>query len=163
MGIANVVPVFLDESSGFTERQTETINILAKTARNSFITKAKQEQLSKPEIKNIVKSRYSRALDVKNYLYNTNFSIQFILNPYGMESGIEYSLFELENKVTRLQFEGSHSSSRPSKLLSSLGTIKYKVKDDKDMIVFECTSDDWPVDENNHRVQFSVYIGGSIS
>ena len=163
MGIANVVPVFLDDSSGFTEKQIEAVNILAKTARNSFTSKAKQKQLPKPEIKNIIRSRYSRTLDVKNYLYGTNFSIQFILNPYNMSSGIEYSLFELENKVTRLQFEGSHSSTYPSKLLSSLGTIKYKVKDGKDMIVFECTSDDWPVDENNRRVQFSVYIGGSIS
>jgi len=160
--IANVVPVFLDDSSGFTEKQIEAVNILAKTARNSFVAKAKQEQLSKPEIKNIVKSRYSRTLDVKNYLYGTSFSIQFILNPYNMSSGIEYSLFELENKVTRLQFEGSHSSTYPSKLLSSLGTIKYKVRDGRDMIVFECTSDDWPVDENNRRVQFSVYVGGSI-
>jgi len=160
--IANIVPVFLDNSSGFTEKQVEAINILAKTARNSFVAKAKQEQLPKPEIKNIIRSRYSRTLDVKNYLYGTNFSIQFILNPYNMSSGIEYSLFELENKVTRLQFEGSHSSTYPSKLLSSLGTIKYKVKDGKDMIVFECTSDDWPVDENNRRVQFSVYVGGSI-
>lgn len=163
MSIANVVPVFLDDSSGFTEKQIEAVNILAKTARNSFTSKAKQKQLPKPEIKNIVKSRYSRTLDVKNYLYNKSFSIQFILNPYNMSSGIEYSLFELENKVTRLQFEGSHSSTYPSKLLSSLGTIKYKVKDGKDMLVFECTSDDWPVDENNRRVQFSVYIGGSIS
>ena len=160
--IANVVPVFLDDSSGFTEKQVEAINILAKTARNSFVAKAKQEQLSKPEIKNIIRSRYSRTLDVKNYLYGTSFSIQFILNPYNMSSGIEYSLFELENKVTRLQFEGSHSSTYPSKLLSSLGTIKYKVRDGRDMIVFECTSDDWPVDENNRRVQFSVYVGGSI-
>jgi len=160
--LANVVPVFLDDSSGFTEKQIEAVNILAKTARNSFVAKAKQEQLSKPEIKNIVKSRYSRTLDVKNYLYGTSFSIQFILNPYNMSSGIEYSLFELENKVTRLQFEGSHSSTYPSKLLSSLGTIKYKVRDGRDMIVFECTSDDWPVDENNRRVQFSVYVGGSI-
>lgn len=161
--IANIVPVFLDNGSGFTEKQIEAVNILAKTARNSFIAKAKQEQLPKPEIKNIIRSRYSRALDVKNYLYDTNFSIQFILNPYGMESGIEYSLFELENKVKSLQFEGSHSSSYPSKMLSSLGTIRYKVKDGKDMLVFECTSDDWPVDENNRRVQFSVYIGGSIT
>ena len=127
------------------------------------MAKAKQEQLPKPEIKNIIKSRYSRALDVKNYLYDTNFSIQFILNPYGMSSGIEYNLFELENKVKSLQFEGSHSSSYPSKMLSSLGTIRYKVKDGKNMIVFECASDDWPVDENNRRVQFSVYIGGSIT
>ena len=163
MGLANVVPVFLDGSSGFTDKQVETINILAKTARNSFTSKAKQKQLPKPEIKNIISSRYSRALDVKNYLYDKNFSIQFILNPYGMESGIEYSLFELENKVKTLQFEGSHSSSYPSKMLSSLGVIKYKVKDGKDMIVFECTSDDWPVDGNNRRVQFSVYIGGSIT
>ena len=162
MSIANVVPVFLDGSSGFTEKQIEAVNILAKTARNSFTSKAKQEQLPKPEIKNIIRSRYSRTLDVKNYLYGTNFSIQFILNPYNMSSGIEYSLFELENKVGRLQFEGSHSSTYPSKLLSSLGTIKYKVKDGKDMIVFECTSDDWPVDENGRRVQFSVYVGGSI-
>ena len=162
MSITNVVPVFLDQNSGFNDKQVEAINILAKTARNSFLAKAKQKQLSKPEIKNIVKSRYSRTLDVKNYLYGTNFSIQFILNPYNMSSGIEYSLFELENKVTRLQFEGSHSSTYPSKLLSSLGTIKYKVKDGKDMIVFECTSDDWPVDENGRRVQFSVYVGGTI-
>ena len=162
MSITNVVPVFLDQNSGFNDKQVEAINILAKTARNSFLAKAKQKQLPKPEIKNIVKSRYSRTLDVKNYLYGTNFSIQFILNPYNMSSGIEYSLFELENKVTRLQFEGSHSSTYPSKLLSSLGTIKYKVKDGKDMIVFKCTSDDWPVDENGRRVQFSVYIGGSI-
>lgn len=162
MGIANVVPVFLDGSSGFTEKQVEAVNILAKTARNSFTSKAKQKQLPKPDIKNIISGRYSRALDVKNYLYDTNFSIQFILNPYGMESGIEYSLFELENKVKSLQFEGSHSSSYPSKMLSSLGTIRYKVKDGKNMIVFECTSDDWPVDENGRRVQFSVYVGGSI-
>ena len=162
MPIANVVPVFLDNSSGFTEKQIEAVNILAKTARNSFVAKAKQEQLPKPEIKNIVKSRYARVLDVKNYLYNKNFSIQFILNPYNMSSGIEYRLFELESKVTRLQFEGSHSSTYPSKLLSSLGTIKYKTVDGKNMIVFECVSDDWPVDENGRRVQFSTYIGGSI-
>lgn len=161
--LAKVIPVFLDNGSGFTEKQIEAVNILAKTARNSFVAKAKQEQLPKPEIKNIIKSRYSRALDVKNYLYDTNFSIQFILNPYGMSSGIEYNLFELENKVKSLQFEGSHSSSYPSKMLSSLGTIRYKVKDGKNMIVFECASDDWPVDENNRRVQFSVYIGGSIT
>lgn len=160
--IANIVPVFLDNGSGFTEKQIEAVNILAKTARNSFIAKAKQEQLPKPEIRNIVKSRYSRALDVKNYLYDTNFSIQFILNPYGMESGIEYNLFELENKIKSLQFEGSHSSTYPSKMLSSLGTIVYKEKDGKSMLVFECESDDWPIDENNRRVQFSVYVGGSL-
>ena len=127
--------------------------------RNAFTSKAKQKQLDKPEVVRIVESKTNRVLNLRDYLYGTYFSISFILNPSGMQSGITYDLLTLKSEVSNLEWEGCHSSTNPNKFLSSLGVISVVLKDNKPTLQFKCESDDFP-EADGSRVQFSVYVGG---
>lgn len=159
MGLANSVPVFLTLESGWNEKQCKTVNVIARTIRNAFTSKAKQNQKDKPEVVRIVDTKYNRVLNLRDYYYNDYFSMQFILNPAGMAEGISYDLAELKANVSQLEWEGCHSSTNPNKFLSSLGTISVVERDGKHVLQFKCSSNDWPENDGN-RVQFSVYIGG---
>lgn len=159
MGLANNVPVFLTTESGWNEKQCKTVNVIARTVRNAFTSKAKQNQKDKPEVVRIVEGKFNRVLNLKDYYYNDYFSMQFILNPAGMAEGISYDLAELKANVSQLEWEGCHSSTNPNKFLSSLGTISVTEKDGKHVLQFKCSSNDWP-ESDGSRVQFSVYVGG---
>lgn len=159
MGLSHSVPVFLDNKSGWNEKQVSEINKIVKTLRNSFESKAKQKTKEKPSTKKYSISKYSRVLNLKDYHYDDYCSFSFILNPSNMSEGIDYPLLELEGFLSNITFGGSHSDSNPSIFIDNLGYIFYKFSDKKHMIFFHCNSNDWPED-NGKRLQFSIYVAG---
>lgn len=162
MGFSNNVPVFLDEGSGWSDKQCEEINKIVLSCRKSFESKAKQKTKEKPSTDKLSITKYNRVLNLSDFYYLDYFSMSFILNPAGMEAGKDYPLIELKQRVKSLSFEGSHSDRLPRDFLSNLGYIYQGVYDNKVTLLFHCNSDDFPEDENHERVQFSVYCGGRI-
>lgn len=160
MGIANVVPVYLDNRSGWSPAQVEQINIIARTSRNYFLSKSKQKQLEKPDIERMVVSKWNRVLDLKDYAYMGIFSISFILNTDGLAKDVTTPLVSLGKNVNAFQFEGSYSDELVVSSLSSLGSLTIETVDSELTFCFTPNTDDFPEDENHNRLQFSVYIGG---
>lgn len=161
MGIANVVPVYLDKKSGWNESQVNEINKIARNLRFAFEQKARQKTKDKPQIEKFTVSKYARVLNLNDYLYNNYFSINFILDPAGFEAGITYPLLELMTNPSSFSFEGSNDDVSPYKLLTSLGTIKVEFIKDKPHFVIE-VKDSWPEDADHKKVKYSVYIGGQL-
>lgn len=159
MGLYNNIPVFLDETSGYNKSQVEKINTIVRTARNRFISIATQNVSELPKIEKFVTAKYNRVLDLKDYLFDKNFSISFILDPAGFAPGLEFPLFEFDGTITELHCEGSNSSDTPAKTLSSLGYLR--IDTTKKVIYFKCVND-WPTDSSGNKVNYSVYIGGTI-
>lgn len=163
MGLSKNTPVFLDASSGFNSKQIKQINLVIRIARRAFEAKAKQNQLSKPDIERLTISKYNRVLNLKDYLYNRNFSISFILNPIGFEEKGEYPLLETDKTVSVISIEGSNSETEVANSLSSLGYLKISNKGSlHNVIYFVCTTSDWPTDEDGNKVQYSAFISGVI-
>lgn len=180
MSLSKVVPVYLDNRSGWNPAQVEQVNIIARTSRNYFLSRAKQEQLGKPDIERVVVSKWNRVLDLKDYAYMGIFSISFILNTDGLAKDVTTPLVSLgkkvksytlkadgneadtskEKKIYTFQFEGSYSDEIVPKSLSSLGSITIETVDSEPTFCFTPNTDDFPEDENHNRLQFSVYIGG---
>lgn len=160
MGLSNVVPVFLDNRSGWDKRQTETINITARTARNYFLSKATQKQLPKPEIERIVVSKWNRVLNLRDYAFSDTFSISFILNTSGLEKDVTSPLFSISKTVKSFSFEGSYSDEVVTQSLSSLGKLSIETLDGEPTFCFTPNTDNFPEDENHNRLNYSVYIGG---
>ena len=69
MGIANVVPVYLDKKSGWNESQVNEINKIARNLRFAFEQKARQKTKDKPQIEKFTVSKYARVLNLNDYLY----------------------------------------------------------------------------------------------
>ena len=162
MGLYNNVPLFLDNNAGFTEAQVEKINLIVRTTRNRFLSQAKQNQLEKPTIEKFVTTKYNRVLNLRDYLYNKNFSVSFILDPAGFEPNISYPLFDFDYNIDYFHFEGSNSDELPAALLSSLGQITIDRTGQRPRMMFEKNSNAWPVDEFGNKVKYSVYISGKI-
>ncbi len=162
MSLYNNTPVFLTTDSGFDKRQCESVNVIVRTARNRFYSKAKQTQKEKPRIVKFITSKYARVLNLLDYQYGNNFSISFILNPGGLSNGIEYPLFEFDGNVSAFQYQGSHDENVVARNLTSLGTITISKKFAKPTFVFTPTDmENWPKNDD-HYVAYSVYIGGRI-
>lgn len=162
MGLANSLPVFLDNNAGFNKNQVEQINTVVRTARRFFENKATQKQLPEPDVEKLISSKYGRVLDPKDYLYNKTFSLSFILNPFGFELGGEYPLFETDKTIRAISFEGSNSYTRPANYLSNLGHIYVSNNFSKPTVMFVCDTNNWPVDGQGNKVQYSVFIYGNI-
>lgn len=161
MSIANVVPVFLDNRSGWDARQVETINITARTARNYFVSRAKQKQLGKPEIERVINSKWNRVLNLRDYAFQDTFSISFILNTSGLAEGVTSPLFSIGKNIQHFQFEGSYSDEVVTQSLSSLGKLSIEMIDGEPTFCFTPNTDNFPEDEDHNRLNYSVYIGGS--
>ena len=162
MGLYNNIPLFLDNNAGYNETQVEKINLIVRTARNNFISKAKQKQSEKPTIEKFVTTKYNRVLNLRDYIYNKNFSVSFILDPAGFELGNKYTLFEYDYDIDYFHFEGSNSDKVPAALLSNLGSITIDLSGNKPKLVFEKNNAPWPVDRYGNMVKYAVYIGGKI-
>ena len=162
MGLANTLPVFLDYNAGFNKTQVDQINTIVRTARRSFEDRAKQEQLTEPGLDKIISSKYGRVLDPKDYLYNKSFSLSFVLNPFGFELGGEYPLFETDKTIRSLSFEGSNSNTTPASSLSALGHIYISNNLSKPTVMFVVDTNDWPIDTHGNKVQYSVFIHGTV-
>ena len=160
MPLSKQVPVYLDDRSGWNHAQVEQINIIARTARNYFLSKAKQKQLGKPEIDRIIISKWNRVLNLRDYTFQGTFSISFILNTDGLSKDITTPLFSISKNVKLFQFEGSYSDELVVNSLSSLGKLSIEIVDAEPTFCFTPNTNDWPEDENHNRLQFSVFIGG---
>ena len=160
MGIANVVPVYLDNRSGWTSAQVEQVNIIARTSRNYFLSKAKQKQLEKPGVERMVVSKWGRILELRDYSCMGIFSISFILNTDGLAKDVTTPLVSLNRNVNAFQFEGSYSDELVVNSLSSLGSLTIETIDSAPTFCFTPNTNDFPEDENHNRLKFSVYIGG---
>lgn len=163
MPLANNVPVFLDDSSGWNHAQSEYVNILVKTTRHKFEAKAKQEKESKPPVTHLVKNKYGRVLDLEDYKYRNYFTLSFILNPTGFVKDGEYSLFDTTYHIQYINMQGSNSSTVMAKSLSALGNLKIVEKGDYRTVVFVKNDEAWPKDSGGNFVQYSVTIGGRTS
>ena len=176
MSLSKVVPVYLDNRSGWSPAQVEQINIIARTSRNYFLSKAKQELLEKPDIERMVVSKWNRVLNLRDYAYMGIFSISFILNTDGLAKDVTSPLVSLGKKVKSyetvedgvsnvktayvFQFEGSYSDEIVPKSLASLGSLTIETVDNEPTFCFTPNTDDFPEDDNHNRLQFSVFIGG---
>jgi len=156
-------PIFLTEDSGYNKKQCEQINVIVRTTRNRFISKAKQEQLGHPKIEKFISQKYNRVLNLFDFLYDKTFSISFILDSTGFEKNIDYPLFEFtEKNIISMAGEGSNSDLRTAINLSALGTFSIKKQNGIPTIYFTCLTDNWPTDESGKKIFYSVYIGGKI-
>lgn len=160
MPLANNVPVFLDDKTGWNHAQAEYVNILVKTTRRKFESKAKQEKESKPPVTHLVKNKYGRVLDLEDYKYRNYFTLSFILNPSGFVKDGEYSLFDTTYNIQYINLQGSNSPTVMAKSLSALGNLKIVEKGGYRTVVFVKNGEAWPVDGNGNMVQYSVTIGG---
>lgn len=163
MGLFNSVPLYLDNQSGYTLQQVTLINTIVRVARRAFEAKAKQVQLTQPKIEKLSAKTYNRVLDLRDYLYNKSFSMNFILNPVGFQKDGEYPLFETDYDITFLQMQGSNSDTKPDKTLGALGYLTISTVSLRPTVMFHCSTDDWPTDSGGNKVQYSVYISGVIS
>lgn len=159
--LAKVIPVYLDEASGWNKQQVSEINKIARNLRFAFEQKAHQKMKEKPKIERLSVSKYARVLNLNDYLYNNYFSINFILDPADFEPGITYPLLELTTNPSSFSFEGSNDDTSPYKLLTSLGTIKVEFVGGKPHFSIE-VKDSWPEDADHKKVKYSVYIGGQL-
>jgi hypothetical protein len=162
MALANNVPVFLSPDSGYTPEQCNSINILVRTARRSFESKARQIQEDKPVVEKLITRRYGRVLEPKDYLYGKNFSLQFILNPFGFELDGRYALFETKHTIKSIQMQGANSSITVGMTITSLGHLYVGYLNNNQIVYFVCDTDDWPSD-HGIPTQFSVYMNGLIA
>lgn len=163
MGLANTLPVFLDDFAGYNKRQVRLINLIVRTARRAFESKAKQKQKTEPVIEKISKRKYNRVLDLKDYLYGKSFSMSFILNPVGFVKDGEYPLFETDKNINFIHINGSNSETKPDKSLSGLGYLKVSyVTSTNPVVMFVCTTDEWPEDEQHEKVKYSAFVSGTI-
>lgn len=171
MGLYQNTPVFLDYNSGFTPEQVDTINVIVRQTRNRMITIAKQEQEEQPRVSKIVSAKYNRVLDLKDYKYGKHFSISFILNPASFEKGINYPLFEVNDKIISVFdyqnqqnvlcfVQGSNDPDRPYKSLSSLGYCYIDYSSVNPTIYFHL-SEDWPASQGR-KIYYSVFISGDL-
>lgn len=163
MPLANNVPVFLDDNSGWNHAQSEYVNILVKTTRHKFEAKAKQEKESKPPVTHLVKNKYGRVLDLEDYKYRNYFTLSFILNPTGFVKDGEYSLFDTAYHIQYINMQGSNSPTVMAKSLSALGNLKIVEKGDYRTVVFVKNDEAWPKNSGGNFVQYSVTIGGRTS
>jgi hypothetical protein len=161
MSIANVVPVYLDNTSGWKPNQVNEINKIARNLRTAFESKAIQHTKDKPQIEKFTISKYNRVLNLNDYRYNDTFSINFILDPAGFEVNGEYPLLELSSYPSSFNYEGSNDDEAPYKLLSSLGTISIKKINSSPYFIIK-VKDTWPTDEQHNKLKYSCYIGGRI-
>lgn len=163
MGLANTLPVFLDDFAGYDKKQVRLINLIVRTARRAFESKAKQKQKTEPIIEKVSKRKYNRVLDLKDYLYGKSFSMSFILNPVGFVKDGEYPLFETDKNINFIHINGSNSETKPDKSLSGLGYLKVSYVTSTNLVVmFVCTTDEWPEDEQHEKVKYSAFVSGTI-
>ena len=163
MGLSKNIPVFLDEYSGWNKAQAEYINVLVKTIRHKFESKAKQNKESKPVVSHLVYKKYGRILDLKDYKYRNYFTLSFILNPTGfVENGV-YNLFDTKENIQYINMQGSNSSTVLAKSLTALGSIKIIDKGTYTTVAFVKNDEEWPKDANNLPVQYSVSMNGRLS
>lgn len=162
MALYNGTPVFLDYNSGWKPEQVDQINLIVRTARRRFEDKAKQKQEDEPLVEKIVSTRYGRALDLLNYKYDNVFSISFIFNVADMVTDGIYHILDLnESIMLQSQFGSSSDTTNPA-LLTSYGYFFVDEYLGNPAIYFKCEDDDFPVDSDNNRVQFSTFLGGYI-
>lgn len=163
MGLANTLPVFLDDYAGYDKKQVKLINIIVKTARRAFESKARQKQKPEPKIEKLSKVKYNRVLELKDYLYGKNFTMSFILSPAGFVRDGKYPLFETEHSISFISINGSNDDRKPAKTLSGLGHLEVNISSNiNPIITFVCDTDDWPVDEHGNMVKYSALITGTI-
>lgn len=156
------MPVYLSEGQGWNPAQVSQINLLVKSLRNRFIAKAQQPQKDRPLTKKVAISHWPRVLNIRDFLYSDRFSIQFILDPKNMVKNGTYKLIETEFAPKNMVYEGSNSDSVPADFFSSLGQITYEKYLDHYVLVFKRNDREWPVDFDNNKVKYSVYIGGQL-
>lgn len=160
--IYNNIPLMLDLDSGYTSDQVKQINIIVKNTRNKFLAIAKQKQKEKPKAEKFIITKYSRVLNLKDYIVDKLFNIHFILDPAGFEDNLSYKLFEFDNDVKHFHFEGSNSDKTNVIALSTLGTILIETSGLKPTFIFKRNDSPWPTDANNNKVKYSVFIAGKI-
>lgn len=161
MAFYNNVPLFLSSTSGYNKGQIDYINVIVRTLRRSFESKAKQKQKDAPKISHLAISKYGRVLDLKDYYYLGYFSLSFILNPANFINGQQYGLFETKRNLIRFTAEGSHSDTVPTKSLGQLGHIVISKSGNNNIISFVPDHvEDWPKDENDNMLNYSVYFSG---
>ena len=164
MSLYKGVPVFLSSTSDYNKGQVDYINIIVRTLRRSFESKAKQKQKDAPKISHLAVSKYGRVLDLKDYFYLGYFSLSFILNPANFINGQQYGLFETKRNLTRFTAEGSHSDTTPTKSLGQLGHIVISKSGDTNIVSFVPDHvEDWPKDSNNNMLNYSVYFSGEAT
>lgn len=163
MPLANNVPVFLDDRAGWNHAQAEYVNILVKTTRRKFESKAKQEKESKPPVTHLVKNKYGRVLDLEDYKYRNYFTLSFILNPTGFVKDGEYSLFDTTYHIQYINMQGSFSPTDAVKSLSALGNLKIVEKGEYRTVVFVKNDEAWPKGADEKFLYYSVTIGGRTS
>lgn len=162
MGLAKNVPVFLSEGY-YNKAQVDYINIIVRTIRRAFESRAKQKQKPKPSITHLTFGKYNRVLNLRDYLYNNIFAVSFILNPQGFVDGQSYSLFETSKTIKDFKIEGSNSDDVPAATLSNLGKISLSKNKMSTLISFIPTNmANWPIDSNGNLVSYSVYFSGEI-
>lgn len=159
MSLYNNTPYFLDSSSGYNEDQVNFINILVRTLRRKFESKAKQKKADKPIVTKLTLTKYNRVIDLQDYYYLGYFTLSFILNPQGMEKNGVYDLFETNHRIAHIALQGSNSETLPAASLSALGTIQVIRRADVYVIQFKRNELDWPKNGNN-LVQYSTSIKG---
>lgn len=95
--LSNNTPVFLDDESGFNAKQVELVNLLVKTARKTFESKAIQKQEGRPRVEVFASTTYPSVIsDVRNYKYLNQVCISFVTlaqNP-PLSVGMDLPLFE---------------------------------------------------------------------
>lgn len=160
MGLSKNTPVFLDENSGFTKQQIDTINLIARTTRKNFENKARQTQLGRNKIEKVITTSYPTIIaDLKNYLYGKNFCIEFITisqeNNY--QAGDLIPLFE-SNYLLEVNLSGGNPDGQYS--VSSYCQLIIRRKADGYVYSFYILQ---PFPQNNGRdIQFTVYMNGVI-
>lgn len=158
--ILNNIPLMLDTDSGFNSDQVKQINIIVKNTRNKFISKATQKQKEKPKAIKFVITKYSRVLNLRDFIVNKLFNIHFILDPAGFENNIAYKLFEFDYDVDNFHFEGSNSDLNNVIALSTLGYMYIDTTGIRPTFMFKRNSNTWPTDANNNKIKYSVFIAG---
>ena len=162
MGFYQNVPILLDNGCGYTKDQVDEVNIIARSIRNRFISKATQNQNPKPKIDRFSISKYSRVENFRDFLLKNTFNLYFILNPAGMEPSGEYTLVDFDRTIDWFNWEGSNSDYKNVIALSSLGVIYIDTTGLHKRLTFKRNERDWPLDENGNKIKYSVFIGGKI-
>lgn len=154
-------PVFLDDKSGFDEKQTELINLLVRTARRTFESKAIQKQEGKPKVEVFASTIYPSIIsDVRHYKYLNQVCISFVTlaqNPH-LSVGMDLPLFESPYyailSLAGGNPDGTVDIKRYFAMLpperSSSGDYLYKMR---------CV-ETLPLDSSGNEVQFTAFLQG---
>lgn len=161
--LSSNTPVFLDDESGFNAKQVELVNLLVKTARKTFESKAIQKQEGKPRVEVFASTTYPSVIsDVRNYKYLNQVCISFVTlaqNP-PLSIGMDLPLFESPYyailSLSGGNPDGTVDIKRYFALLpperTSSGDYLYKLR---------CV-ETLPLDSTGKEVQFTAFLSGVL-